>query len=244
MLRYFAQVVAHELRQPLNGALLQVGLLRMTTDSRDEDVDLDEVRATAAEVERALRGLSARLDEYLDFASSGLTEEMLAETCDLDEQLQLTLDELRDDVETSRARILASSLPTVRGSTSFLRHVLKNLLSNAIKYRRDDAPTIVVDAVDEAGSWRIRVRDDGIGMTPEECSNVFEMFRRSSSQSHVEGNGIGLALCRQIVKRHGGTIDVESTPGRGSTFAFTLPKRVPKTAPPTARAGDDEAAAG
>ena len=112
-----------------------------------------------------------------------------------------------------------------------IHQLLHNLIANAIKFAGDRAPTVHVDATDDDDSWRVSVRDNGIGIDPESTERIFVMFQRLHTQEEIPGTGIGLAICKRIVERHGGRIWVESRPPRGSTFIFTLPKR---------SGGDDE----
>ncbi|MFU8868304.1 sensor histidine kinase, partial [Natronococcus sp.] len=126
-------------------------------------------------------------------------------------------------IEESGAEIATGSLPRVHGDGSQLRQVFQNLLENAITYSGDEPPQVRIDA-DRCGSrWAISVRDEGIGIDPDEQERVFTVFNRLHSAEEYDGTGIGLALCERIVERHGGEIRLDSEPGEGSTFTFTLP---------------------
>ncbi len=111
------------------------------------------------------------------------------------------------------------------GDSGQLRQVFQNLLSNAIEYSEDGPPKVHVDAERDGEEWVISVGDEGIGIDPEHVDRVFEVFNRLHTREEHDGTGIGLALCRRIVERHGGDIWVESTPGEGSTFYFSVPAR-------------------
>jgi signal transduction histidine kinase len=126
-------------------------------------------------------------------------------------------------IEESDATITADELPTVRGDESQLIQLFQNLLNNAIKYTGDAPPRVHVSAERTDNKWMIAVEDDGIGMTPEETERVFQIFERLHSRESYSGTGIGLAVCRKIVERHGGDIRIESERGDGSTFYVTLP---------------------
>lgn len=109
------------------------------------------------------------------------------------------------------------------GERGQLVQLLQNLLSNSLKYRSGAAPRIGVRAVPEGGRWRLSVEDNGIGIDPAYHEKIFALFQRLHTRKEHPGTGIGLALCRKIVERHGGRIWVESRPGAGATFHFTLP---------------------
>jgi signal transduction histidine kinase len=112
----------------------------------------------------------------------------------------------------------------VNGDPGELTRLLQNLVGNALKYHAKDRPPVVlVGAEREDGHWRISVTDNGIGIAPENFGRIFGVFQRLHRRDEYEGTGIGLAICKKVVEHHGGTIDVRSEPGQGTTFSFTLP---------------------
>jgi light-regulated signal transduction histidine kinase (bacteriophytochrome) len=118
----------------------------------------------------------------------------------------------------------AGSLPTVTGEPTQLGELFKNLVSNAVKFNVSERPTVTVSASDENGFARIEVADNGIGIDPRYHDRIFDLFERLHPQEEFEGTGAGLAICKKIVEGYGGKMWVESEPGKGSTFIFTLPK--------------------
>ena len=115
-------------------------------------------------------------------------------------------------------------LPTVAGDPAQLVHLLQNLIGNALKYHGADPPRVHVSAACRRGECVVSVRDNGIGIEPKYHARIFEIFRRLHDAQDYPGTGIGLAVCRRIVHRHGGRIWLESAPGRGSVFYFTIPE--------------------
>jgi light-regulated signal transduction histidine kinase (bacteriophytochrome) len=142
---------------------------------------------------------------------------------DLDAVLADVRKDLQLQIADSNADITVDPLPTVQGDAGQLRQVFQNLLENAIEYSGDDPPAIHITAERQHDEWRISVSDDGIGIEPDQTDKIFEVFQRLHGQEEYTGAVIGLAICRRIVERHGGEIRVDSEPGAGTTFSFTLP---------------------
>jgi light-regulated signal transduction histidine kinase (bacteriophytochrome) len=126
-------------------------------------------------------------------------------------------------VAEAGATVTSDPLPRVLADHGLLVHLLQNLIGNALKFRRDEPPCVHVGAVREGERWIFSVRDNGIGIESRHQERIFQVFQRLHTRARYPGTGIGLALCRKIVERHGGTIWVRSLPGKGSTFWFTLP---------------------
>ena len=129
-------------------------------------------------------------------------------------------------IEESGAHIECGALPVVMGDEAQLAQLLQNLLANAIKFRAAREPRIMVRASADGASWRFEVEDNGIGIDKEYSDRIFEMFQRLHSRNTYPGTGIGLAICKKIVERHGGRIWVESSKDHGTIFKFTLPRTV------------------
>jgi light-regulated signal transduction histidine kinase (bacteriophytochrome) len=126
-------------------------------------------------------------------------------------------------IRDANAAIEVGPLPTIEGDKVQMGQVMTNLLNNAIKFRGKDPPVIKVTAARSADRWTIAVSDNGIGIDPLYQVRIFEMFQRLNSRDKYEGTGIGLALVKKIIERHGGRVWVESEEGKGATFFFTLP---------------------
>jgi light-regulated signal transduction histidine kinase (bacteriophytochrome) len=145
----------------------------------------------------------------------------------LDNTLADTLQQLRLRVQETGATVTHDPLPTVLADARQIGQLMANLVGNALKFCGPAAPSIHVSAVREGSGWRISVRDNGIGIEPRYFDRIFQMFQRLHLRSEYDGTGIGLAICKKVVERHGGRIGVESTPGQGATFFFTLPDHAP-----------------
>ncbi len=141
-----------------------------------------------------------------------------------EEALQRALINLRGILEESGAVVTHDQLPRVNMNETQLVLLLQNLVGNAIKYQRPGTPLIHISAIRSGDNmWMFSVQDNGLGIEPQYFEKIFGMFQRLHRREQFSGTGIGLAICKKIVERHGGTISVESKPGQGSTFFFTLP---------------------
>jgi signal transduction histidine kinase len=211
-LRGYADMVAHDLREPITGIAHLVTLL----ERRAEEPPSPEVLALLrASTERA-RGL---IDGVLTYARAGeLNHERVALSAVMAEVAQ----DLWPSLEDAGATLAVDDLPEVEGDPRQLRRLLQNLVGNAVKFRGKAPPRVEVSAQRAAEDWVVSVRDNGIGVDPEHASRIFAMFARLGGDA--EGSGIGLAVCRRVVEAHGGRIWVEQAEGGGSAFRFTLPR--------------------
>lgn len=137
---------------------------------------------------------------------------------------------LQAAIEESGAVITHDGLPVLVADGSQLQQLFQNLIANGIKFRGSDKPVIALRAEQKPGEWLFTVSDNGIGIAPEDAQTVFVIFQRLHTRAEYPGNGIGLSICKKIIEQHGGRIWVESRPGPGTTFKFTLPLASPESA--------------
>lgn len=228
-LEQFAYVASHDLQEPLRMVASYVQLLAKDYGGQ-LNADADEYIAFAVDGAKRMQRL---IDDLLAYSRVG-TRGQAFQLVNCEEVLGEVLSSLRLAIEESGARITAGPLPTVCGDRGQIYQLLQNLLANAIKFHAAAPPAIHISAdlqpadrtqggSPEGAHWLFAVRDNGIGIEPQYNKRIFVIFQRLHSRTHYSGTGIGLAICKKIVERHGGQIWVESAPGYGSTFYFTLP---------------------
>ena len=211
-LRSYADVVAHDLNEPIAGITFLVKLLeRRAAEPPPADV-LRQLR-TSAERARDL------IDGVLVYARAG---ELSIEPVPLGRLVDEVATDLRPSLERAGATLEHGELPEVQGDPRQLRRVLQNLIANALKFHADAPPRVELSALRDSQEWVVTVRDNGVGVEPEQASRIFGMFSRGDLEA--DGVGIGLAVCRRVVEAHGGRIWVEAADGGGSAFRFTLPR--------------------
>jgi PAS domain S-box-containing protein len=222
-LEQFASVVSHDLREPLRMTASYLQLLKRNY-GRELDAEAEEFVDYALDGAQRMRDMIAAL---LDLARVDIRGQTFAPT-DLEAVVARTLMTLEQVVEGSGARVTHTPLPTVMADATQVGQVFQNLIDNALKFRRSDVtPRIHISAEQEDGTWILAVADNGIGLDPDQAERIFEVFQRLHTEEEYPGLGIGLALCRRIVERHGGRMWAEAAPGGGATFYFTLPARPP-----------------
>ncbi len=219
-LKQFAFVASHDLQEPLNLIEGFLNVLNRTYGGK-MGPDADEYIGYTLDGVARMRALIKDLQAYSRVQSKG---EPFVDAS-LNEVADEAMKNLAAAVEESKAEVVIADLPTLPVDRGQIARLFQNLIGNALKYRKKDAPPVVrLDVVEEAGgAWRFSVRDNGIGIAPEFFDKVFVIFQRLHTKKHFPGTGVGLAICKRIVQRHGGRIWIESTPGQGSVFHFTLP---------------------
>jgi len=218
-LEQFAYVASHDLQEPLRMVASFTQLLAKRYRTK-LDADADEFIGFAVDGARRMQLL---LNDLLAYSRVG-TRGKLFEPTDCNEVLQEALANLTAAIEESDAAVNAGPLPKVAGDEVQLLQLFQNLISNALKFHNPgQPPQIRISAQREGSNWVFTVRDNGIGIAPEHQDRIFLIFQRLHQRHEYPGTGIGLALCKKIVERHGGRLWVESAPGPGSTFYFTIP---------------------
>lgn len=216
-LRRFTFIVAHELQEPLRAVTSYSQLLQSRYSSR---LDADAERFMGFMTDSAHR-MSAFIRDLLEYSQTTDAQlEMKPVSCDA--LVNWALLEVQTAVSESGAVITRDPLPEVMADATRVSQVFRNLIGNAIKYRGCESPRIHLGAAAEGSHWLLSVQDNGIGIEPRYREQIFALFKRLHGRDKP-GTGVGLAICKDIVERHGGRIWVESTPGSGSTFYFTLP---------------------
>ena len=218
-LEKFAYVASHDLQEPLRMVASYTQLLARRYQGK-LDADADEFIAFAVDGASRMQQLIQDLLSYSRLATQGQQLELIESQVACNTAVM----DLRLSIEDSGAVVNIGTLPTVRADPAQLAQLFLNLIGNAIKYRNEHTPEIQVAARAESGRWVFSVQDNGIGIDSRYHSRIFEMFQRLHPREKYSGTGIGLAICKKIVDRHGGRIWVESRPGHGSTFLFTIPQ--------------------
>jgi DNA-binding LacI/PurR family transcriptional regulator/signal transduction histidine kinase len=217
-LQHFAYVASHDLQEPLRMVTSYLQLIERRYKGR-LDEDADEFIGFAVDGAERMQTLINDLLQYSRVATHGKPFALT----DCSAVLDHALANLKVTIEESGAVVTHDSLPTVLADDVQLTQLLQNLIGNAIKFHKPDTPPQVhVGVARKDGEWLFSVQDNGISIAPEHFERIFMIFQRLHTQEEYEGTGIGLAVCKRIVERHGGRIWVESEPGKGSTFYFTI----------------------
>ena len=219
-LQQFANVASHDLQEPLRMVASYTQLLEKRYKGR-LDSDADDFIQFAVDGATRMQKL---INDLLSYSRVGARTTPFEPT-DCHSVLQEAIANLDITIRENDATITHDELPTVLGDPAQMRQLFQNLIGNAIKFRSEQASGVHVSAEEKENEWVFFVRDNGIGIDPQYHDRIFVLFQRLHSQGDHPGTGIGLAICRKIVERHGGRIWVESEFGKGSTFYFTMPIR-------------------
>lgn len=217
-LQQFAYIASHDLQSPLRAISGFVQLLQRRCGSQIDEQAKSWIRSTIEATERMQR-LITDLLEYSRVETSTRSFELVS----MNDVFRDTTAFLELAIRDCDAVVACEDLPTVHGDRTQLIQLLQNLIGNALKYRGPDRPIIRVSAQHSDPGYTFTVADNGIGIDPKHHVRIFELGRRLHTQQQYPGTGIGLAVCRRVVQRHGGTIWVESDGSAGARFLFTLP---------------------
>ena len=216
-LEQFAYIASHDLQEPLRMVASYTQLLSERYRGKlDEQAD----KYMGYAVEGALR-MQGLIQDLLAFSRSG-RHGLEMKNIECDSVVGGALQNLQAAIAESGAVILHDPLPSITGNAVQLTQVFQNLIGNAIKFRGKDAPMIQIEAKPQGADWLFSVQDNGIGVPPGQEEAVFTIFRRLHTRAEYPGNGIGLSICKKIIEQHGGKIWVETRPGPGTVFHFTL----------------------
>jgi PAS domain S-box-containing protein len=219
-LQHFAYVASHDLQEPLRMVRGFVELLARRYEGKlgaDADEYIHYAVDGATRMQNLIRGLLA-------YSRVGTQGKSFAQV-DSGEALRHALLNLQAAIDESHAAVTCDSLPELPADDVQLAQLFQNLIGNAVKFRSDTPPQVHIGVSEKQDDWEFAVTDNGIGFDPEHANRIFQMFQRLHGQNRYAGTGIGLALCKRIVERHGGKIWVDSAPEKGSTFYFTVPKK-------------------
>ncbi len=216
-LREFAYVASHDLQEPIRTIASFTQLLQKRYIGRLDD-DADEFIGYIVDGALRMQQLIDSILEYSRVSTHGKTLEPI----DLDVVVRRAVASLRASIEERDAEVTIGAMPRVFGDEVQLAQLFQNLIGNALKYNRSARPRVAVTASPQGIRWAITVSDNGIGIAEEYHERIFRIFSRLHARGEYSGTGIGLAVCKRIVDRHGGRITVDSEEGKGAAFTFTL----------------------
>jgi PAS domain S-box-containing protein len=220
-LEQFIYIASHYLQEPLRTVS---NFSQLLAKRYKGELDVKASQFIGFIVDGTTR-MQQMIDDLLEYSQVSTRTKPFEQT-DCETVFDQALANVKEAVEESGALVTHDLLPTVMADASQMVQLFQNFLSNAIKFRKEK-PRIMVSAVQRENEWLFSVKDNGIGIAPEFMEHIFKMFEREHASAEYPGTGVGLAICKKIVERHGGRIGVESEIGKGSTFYFTIPaKRV------------------
>ena len=223
-LKQFAYIASHDLQSPLRSISGFVQLLRLEYEGKLDEQAQDWIRRTV----QAIGQMQTLIRDLLSYSCVDARARPFTQIPFLDiVNDALTL--LQSSIHDSGGQVTCGQLPDIMGDRSQLVQLIQNLIGNGLTYHGDKPPHVHVSAERNGNEWIFSVRDNGIGIDAKYYERIFEIFKRLHDQKEYPGTGIGLAVCRRVVERHGGRIWVESEPGRGSVFHFTIPEGTAKT---------------
>ena len=218
-LEQFVYVASHDLKQPIASIYSWSQLLQVRFGDRLEEKGLGYL----ASMQNSIKQMTQLLDDLLSYSRvERANSDFVMVNCEI--IVHQVLSRLSPAIAATQAKITINELPEIYGNPIQLRQLFHHLLDNALKFQEGaTVPIITLSAEDNKSHWIFRCSDNGIGIEPDYQSHIFNAFKRLHPQTKYSGSGLGLAVCKKILQRHGGQIWVESTYGNGSTFLFSLP---------------------
>lgn len=219
-LQRFAYVASHDLQEPLRMVQGYTQLLLRRYKGKVNG----EIQELTNYIEDGVSRMQGLIDGLLAYSRVG-AEGKSFELTDCNTVLEKAVENLQVAVEESKAQVTCDTMPTMLADSMQLLQLFQNLIGNAIKFhKKEEPPQVHISAEGKEREWVFSVQDNGIGIDPKYFDRLFVAFQRLHSRTEYPGSGIGLAICKKIVERHGGRTWVESEPGKGSTFFFTIPQ--------------------
>jgi signal transduction histidine kinase len=218
-LEQFAYSASHDLQEPIRNIAIYSEFLSRRYGNLLDERGQEFLRY----VNQGARRMEGLVRDLLAYTKAASIADEVQEPMGAEKPLQAALLNLTEALRQSDTHVSYHSLPEVRMREVHLQQLFQNLIGNAIKYRREERPQISISAQKTDGYWLFRIQDNGIGISPDYKERIFGLFKRLHGNEEYTGTGIGLALCQRIVDRYRGRIWVESEPGKGSTFFFTIP---------------------
>ncbi len=221
-LTQFASIASHELQEPLRTVERYTRLLESEYGAGSGDASREFMNF----IRRGTAKMQSLVDDLLSYTRLE-TRAQPPGRMEVDTAIEEAVSELAALVEENEASVMRDTLPPVMADRWQVVALFRNLIANAIKFRREDPPRVRISGHRDGDFVEFVVEDNGIGFESRDAKRIFEVFQRLHTEEEYPGTGIGLAVCRRVVERHGGRIWAESRPGRGSTFRFTLPAASP-----------------
>lgn len=219
-LQQFVYVASHDLQEPIRAIHGFTSILARKL----EPVLTEETRKSMSQITSGAERMRTLIEGLLAYARVESRGEQF-KSVDMNTLVNsIVQEDLKMRIEETGAQVTVEPLPVIQGDEGQLRMLFTNLISNALKYKREEAPRVKVEAASGKHHNVISVQDNGIGFDQKHADRIFVMFQRLHSRNQYEGTGIGLALCKRVAERHGGTITAKSMPGQGSTFTVSFPK--------------------
>lgn len=218
-LENFAFIASHDLQEPLR---IIASYAQLFVNRYNESLD-ENSKKYLNYISNNIKRMQDMINGLLSYSRAG-DKNLEIKSIDSNVVCTMAIENLRFIIKQKTVRIIKKELPTVWAHEMELLQLFQNLINNAVKYCDKENPVVTISAKDKNGTWEFCVEDNGIGIDPEYTTQIFEIFKRLHTKAEYPGTGIGLAVCKKIIEKNAGRIWVESTPGQGSRFYFTLPK--------------------